>query len=196
MAKSTSPSKSKAVKASKTVAKASKPPKKADKAKKVKIFRYVCEQHVMGVAKVSVMDIALAVGNTNVRSEGFSLPMKELADDDKLISKGLTGVSLTDKGIEAIPDDLEVSNDPSKIHDRYIAFIENKVKMGKDKVRTLWDLLMDRQAHLINDLSTELGYTNPRSFANTKIISAMKETGLVESAGKGTIRFTDKVPRA
>jgi hypothetical protein len=194
MAKSTSSPKAKTAKASKPVAKASKPSKNpGNQAKKDKIFRFICEQHVIGITEVDVMDIALAVGNKNVRSEGFTSPLKELAEVDGLISKGNGKVSLTEQGIKAIPDDLEISNDPSKIHDRYIEFIETKAKIGKDKVRPLWQMLMDWQEHRIDDLAKELGYGNPRSFANTKIVAAMKEASLVE--GKGVIKFTDKVPR-
>jgi hypothetical protein len=196
MAKSTSPPKAKAAKASnKPVAKASKPSKNppGSKAKKDKIFRFICEQHVMGITEVDVMNIALAVGNKNVRSEGFTSPLKELGEVDGLITKGNGKVSLTEHGIKAIPDDLEISNDPSKIHDRYIEFIETKAKLGKDKVHPLWQILMYWPEHRINDLAKELGYGNPRSFANTKIVAAMKEASLVE--GKGVIKFTDKVPR-
>ena len=55
----------------------------------------------------------------------------------------------------------------------------------------MWELLSDRKAHSVNSIAETLGYKNPRSFGNTKIIAAMKEAGLVENVGKGAIQFTE-----
>ena len=166
--------------------------------KKDQIYRYICEQHVMGITEVDKMDAALAVGNRNPRSEGFSKAVKELGAIDGVITKGnkKDTLTLTEKGIQSMPKDLDMSSggDPSKIHDRYIEFIQGKIKLGSDKVRAVWEIFMDRQAHTINGIAAKLGYNNPRSFANTKIVQEMKKAGLVENAGKGQIRFTDKVP--
>ena len=200
MTKSSSAStnnKSKVVKASKTTAKTSKPSSKSSSStKKDQIFRYICEQHVMEITQVDKMDVALKVGNKNPRSEGFANAIKELTKTDGLITSGDTkdSITLTEKGIQAIPKDLEVSNDPSSVHDRYIDFIQQKAKMGADKVRPLWEILMDRKAHKVDDIAQKLGYKNPRSFMNTKIIQAMKDTGLLEQVERGVVRFTAKVP--
>jgi hypothetical protein len=203
MGKSTTfPSELKAVRAVKTTAKQSAKSKNSKTTnaagkgnKKNEIFRYVCEQYSMGMTEVAKMDIALAVGNKNPRSEGFSKPFNELTSKG-LFTKGSKKdtVSLTDDGIKAIPEDLEVSNDPSKIQDRYIEFVQSKVKVGADKVRPLWNILKDRKPHAAKDIAAQLGYTNPRSFGNTKIIPTMKDMGLVEAAGKGEWKFTDKAP--
>lgn len=200
MAKSSSPSspKRKAAKASnKTIAKTKLTSSNISAgSKKDQMYRYICEQHVMGITQVSKMDVALAVGNTNTRSEGFAKPLKALDKDDGLITAGTEkdSVVLTEKGIQGIPKDLQVSNDPSKTHERYIKFIESKAKFGADKVSQVWEVLMDRKPHRINDIATKLGYNNPRSFANTKIVQVMKDAGLVEDVGKGAIQFTKKVP--
>jgi len=195
--KSVAPKTPKATK-TKTAAKAAKPskvsPAQKKGSKKDEIFRYVCEQHAVGITEVAKLDVALAVGYKNPRSETFSKSVKELIEVDGLLTKGDEKdiYSLTDEGKASMPDDLEVSNDPIKVYDRYIEFIENKAKMGADKVRPLWEILMDRKPHPIADISEELGYSNPRSFSNTKIIAIMKDMGLVE--GKKEVMFTDKVP--
>jgi hypothetical protein len=201
MAKTMKSTEPKASKAPKTTAKAAKPsaskpsPAKIG-SKKDAIFRHICEQHAMGIQEVAKLDVALAVGNKNPRSDGFLKALKELTTIEGLINKGSKKdtLVLTDKGIAAMPEDLEVSNDPSKVHDRYIEFIEKKAKLGADKVRPCWEILSDRQAHSIPDIAKQLGYSNPRSFQNTKIIAAMKEMELVEPVGKGSVKFTDKVP--
>jgi AraC-like DNA-binding protein len=148
----------------------------------------------MGVTESDKSEIALAVGYKNPRSENFSKAFRELVDDGtfRKAGGGKDKVSLTARGESMIPKDLEVSNDPSKIHQRYIEFVEKKVKVGSDKVRRVWNILQDRKEHPIADLATALGYSNPRSFGNTKIIAVMREAGLVE--GKGGVMFTSKVP--
>lgn len=101
--------------------------------------------------------------------------------------------SLTQEGINKMPSDLDTTNaDPSATRDRYVEFVAKKLKCGVDKIRKLWDILSDREDHAITEIASELGYSNPRSFGNTKIVATMKEMGLVE--GKGRINFTDKVP--
>lgn len=201
MAKSSASSSSpkpKAVKATKTTAKTPKSSSSSSSkgSKKDQIFRHLCEQHVMGVTEVDKAGVAFAVGYTNPRSEGFTKALKELIKKAGTVMAGTTkeSITLTQKGIQEIPQDLEVSNDPSSMHDRYIKLIENKAKMGADKVQPLWQILMDGKPHKVNDISIALGYKNPRSFANTKIIQAMKAAGLVKEVGKGAIQFTDKVP--
>lgn len=196
--KSSAPKTPKATKTSKTAAKASKPskisPVQKKGSKKEEIFRHVCEQYAIGITEVAKSDVALAVGYKNKRSEKFSKGVAELIKVDGLLSKGgkKDTLSLTDKGKESMPHDLEVSNDPTKVHDRYIEFIESKAKSGAEKVRRLWEILMDRKPHPIAAIAKKLGYNNPRSFGNTKIISIMKEMDLVE--GTKEVMFTDKVP--
>jgi hypothetical protein len=159
------------------------------------IFRYVCEQHVVGVSEADKADVALAVGYKNPRSDGFSRALRELLDSGVLQKGGdKDKVSLTEKGRSMIPKDLEVSNDPAKVHERYIEFVEKKVKTGSDKVRLVWQILQDRKEHPVADLAARLGYGNPKSFGNTKILAVMREAGLVE--GKAGVMFTAKVPAA
>lgn len=138
------------------------------------------------------MDVALAAGFKNIRSEGFSKPVKELVSEG-LLDKGSQKdfLRLTQHGIDNMPDDLDKNPDPAAANERYIEFLEKKVKGGADKIRRLWEILSDGQAHAINEIAKKLGYSNPRSFGNTKIIASMKEMGLVE--GTGSVKFTNKV---
>lgn len=198
-ASSSKPKAAKAAKSSTKKAKSSSPKNKASGQgpKKDLLFRFFCEQHTMEIKEVSKVDASLAIGYQNPRSEGFGKALKELMDVDGLVTKGSgkDTFALTDAGIQAIPEDLQVcSKDPTEAHDRYIGFIEKKIKVGSDKVRRVWEILVDGQAHSINDISEKLGYKNTRSFGNTKIIPTMKEMELVEAAGKGAVKFTKKVP--
>lgn len=200
MAKPTKSTKPNAAKTSKSNAKAGKPTKSScvgKPSKKDEIFKYICEQHVMGIEEVAKLDVAIAIGFKNPRSEGFSKPLKELTTEG-LVTKGSKKefLSLTETGVESMPDDIDASaKDPSQVHDRYIEFLEKKAKGGVDKIRPLWEILKDFEVHSVSDIAKELGYGNPRSFGNTKIIPAMKDMGLVSDEGKGKIRFTDKVPK-
>ena len=184
--------------ASKSKAKAVKPSKsssgdgRADK--KEQIYLYLCEQYSIGIKEVNTEVLALAVGNKNPRSEGFSKPLQQLKGEDGLVTSKKGVLCLTEKGVASMPKDMEVSNDPQAIHDGFIALLEKRVKMGKEKVRPVWEILKDRQGHLIKDISEAVGYTNQRSFSNTKMVSIMTELGLVEKTGT-RIQFTDKVPK-
>lgn len=200
MAPKSAPKTPKATKASKTTPKAARPskvtPSKSYSSKKDQIFRYICKQYVMGIVEVDKMGLALAVDNKNPRSEGFHKSVHELLNEN-ILQKGQKKdtFSLTDKGIKTVPKDLEMSKDldPASIHNHFIGFIQDSVKMGADKVPQLWEILMDFEPHSIVDISKDLGYGNPRSFSNTKIISTMKDMGLID--GKKDVMFTDKVPR-
>mmetsp|Transcript_14927 Transcript_14927/g.41277 ORF Transcript_14927/g.41277 Transcript_14927/m.41277 type:complete len:206 (+) Transcript_14927:239-856(+) len=164
--------------------------------KKNAIFRYMCEQHAMQITEMDKRDIGLAVGNENTRSEGFHKPFKQLQADGLIATTTAGGkdtFGLTDEGIQKIPKDLTTTKgDPTTKRNRYIEFVEKRVKMGKDKVRPLWGILKDGKSHTVKDISNQLGYTNPRSFGNTKMITILKDMKLVEDAGKGAVQFTAK----
>lgn len=195
---SPSATKTKAVKADKTTAKASKPSSKAKTDTKQAIYLYVCEQHALGIEEVNKMDVSLAVGYKNPRSENFAHSLKALIEEDDLIAKGSgkETLVLTKEGVDNMPKDLKMtSSDPKKVHERYIEVVEKKVKIGAAKVRPCWEILSDFKVHTINDTAKALGYGNPRSFANTKIIPVMKDMGLVEDVGKDGVKFTSKLPK-
>jgi hypothetical protein len=158
------------------------------------IFRSACENHAMGIKDTTKMDLALKAGYGNPRSDTFAKAIQALVSGG-LFMKGAAKESfaLTEKGEGKIPSDIMKSapKSNSEMHEHYVAFLEKKVKLGAQNVRPLWDLLKDRKPHTINDLSKKLGYGNPRSFANTKIIPLMKEMGLAEDSGKGSIVLTD-----
>eukprot|EP00536_Pseudo-nitzschia_multiseries_P003600 jgi/Psemu1/302048/fgenesh1_kg.56_\ len=80
-----------------------------------------------------------------------------------------------------------------EVHERFLVQLEQKCSCGAEKVRSLWDILKDRKVHKVNDVAKQLGYGNPRSFGNTKIIPLMKSMGLVSNeAGKGNVQMSDK----
>lgn len=170
--------------------------------KKDQIFLYICQQHAMGMTEVNKLDVSLAVGNKNPRSEGFANALRELMNVDRTVGTADSGgkkdrLRLTERGIASIPAGMEMTTDPTRVHERYIEFVQQKVKLGADKVRSFWEILQqDRtQPRSVKDIATKLGYNNPRSFGNTKIVAVTKELGLVEDAGKGLVQFTDKVPK-
>ena len=157
---------------------------------KDKIFRAVCENHVVGFT-LDKERLALECGYKNPRSEKFAKSLKELIEVDGTVSEDLT---LTEKGLKMIPDDLDLDKDPTKIHDKYIEILLTKCNLkNESKLRILWDELMDGKPHKIEDLSKLLGYKNVRSFGNTKVIAAMKGMKIAEDAGKGWVKFTDKM---
>lgn len=194
--KSQDKSKSTKVGKSAKVAKPSSPkgPRGSPKAVEDLVFRMVCENHVMGIKDTLKLDLALKAGYVNPRSETFAKAVQAHTKEG-VFTRGAEkdSLSLTDKGVERIPKDLKpASRTNREIHDHYISFLEKKAKIGGDKIRSLWGILQDRKVHAIIDIATALGYNNPRSFSNTKIISTMKEIGVAEDSGKGRIVLTDK----
>ena len=148
----------------------------------------------MGFKEVSKIDVGLENGYTNPRTETFTKVLKSLQDDEGLIQNcgKKDHVALTAKGEKNVPSDLAFQpKSLSDLHDKYITLITKKVKGGQNKVRPLWDILMDREEHCIEQVDKRLGYGNPRSFLNTKIIQTMKEAGFAEG-GNGKVYLADK----
>jgi AraC-like DNA-binding protein len=159
---------------------------------RTKMFQFLCEQHTFGLTQVSKLELAIRVGYKNPRSATFAHTLKGLVTDG-LIGKGYTKdtLCLTPEGIAQKPAQPAPQN-LSELHNCYIQFLEKKVTLGKAKVRPAWQLLANGEAKEIQQLAKELGYNNPRSFANTKIIAAMKEINVLENAGNGMVKMTAK----
>jgi len=162
------------------------------------MYKFMCEEHSLGVTEWSKIELANAVGYTSPRSDKCGKGFKVLVVDEKLAEKGSCSKSsdtlvLTANGIHQKPVDSK-PKDINDVHTRFIKGVEKKVKMGSNKVRPLWEILMNRQVHDIKAVSEMLGYKNPRSFENTKIIATMKDMGLVTNndLGKGKIQITNK----
>jgi hypothetical protein len=158
-----------------------------------RIFRIVCENHVLGIKDTPKIELALSAGYGNPRSDGFAKAVQAHIKND-IFMKGerKDSLALTNKGVSQIPRDMAppTTKSNAELHEYYITLLLKKVKLGSDKVRPLWTILKDRKAHSVKDLATDLGYGNPKSFDNTKIVSLMKDMGLAENAGKGSVVLT------
>jgi hypothetical protein len=174
-------------------------PRMSDKPKTPKgvsdaMFKFMCNEHSFGMTEWTKMELANVVGFANPRSEKCGKGLKVLVNDEKLAVKGSKSdtLILTTKGIALKPKESKPKN-IHEVHERFIEGLKHKLKSGKDKVDQLWEILKDRQIHDIKDVAEQLGYKNPRSFLNTKIIATMKEIGLVKGdSGKGKVQMTDK----
>jgi hypothetical protein len=158
------------------------------------MFKFMCNEHSFGMTEWTKMELANVVGFANPRSEKCGKGLKVLVNDEKLAVKGSKSdtLILTTKGITLKPKESKPKN-IHEVHERFIEGLKHKLKSGKDKVDQLWEILKDRQIHDIKDVAEQLGYKNPRSFLNTKIIATMKEIGLVKGdSGKGKVQMTDK----
>ena len=158
------------------------------------MFKFMCDEHSLGMTEWTKMELANVVGYANPRSENCGKGLKVLVNDERLAVKGSKSdtLILTTKGIASKPKESE-PKDIHEIHDRFIKGLKHKLKSGKDKVDQLWDILKDREVHDIKDVSEKLGYSNPRSFLNTKIIATMKDMDLAKKdSGKGKIQMTEK----
>ncbi|CAB9508906.1 expressed unknown protein [Seminavis robusta] len=157
------------------------------------LFSFLCERHNVGIEEISKAELSNHAGYGNPRSAGFGEAIKALTSEG-LVAKGSENdtFTLTEEGISKKPEKATPKT-LSEYHDHFIGFLEKKVKGGSEKrVREVWEILADRQIHDTKDIAGKLGYKNPRSFGNTKIIPTMKEMNLVEDAGKGKVKMTDK----
>lgn len=156
------------------------------------IFRAICENHILGMKDTSKVDLAIKAEYTNPRSEGFTKALSALVDKD-LINKSKDSISLTPKGVENMPDDLSPPKTSAEIFQVLKSVIETKVKgSGAKLLPEMWDFLADGKPHTIKDVASHLGYENLRSFGNLKMVSALKELGYAENAGKGSVQLTNK----
>lgn len=156
------------------------------------LFQHMCEEHAFGVTGWSREDLASALGFGNPRTEKFAHGLKMLMEQQGLAQKGggKGMVELSSKGIAQKPNDVQPTS-LAAIHERYLGRLEQKVACGANRVRPLWKILEDRKAHTIDEIANKLGYTNKRSFMNTKVIALMETMGLVTKKDS-KVTMTDK----
>ncbi len=135
-------------------------------------------------------DLAAAIGFGNPRTEKFAHGLKILLDEGDLQAGKKGMLVLSAKGIAKIPKDVEPKT-LADIHERYIKHLEANVASGAKRVRKLWEILADCETHTIKEIASKLGFTNPRSFNNTKAIGLMEKMGLITKEGQN-VTMTDK----
>lgn len=157
------------------------------------VFDFMCGEHSFGMEQWSKTDLACALGYSNPRSDKFAKALSLLTKTQGLAEKGSAKdtLKLTAKGLAAKPGETTPAT-LEEVHERFLARLNGKAKCTAANIRTVWDVLADRKVHGVASLSSKCGYSNPRSFGNTKLIPLMKTMGLVEDAGKGKIKMTDK----
>lgn len=153
------------------------------------IFKFICEEHAFGMTEWNRADLASAIGFGNPRTEKFAHGLKILLCDGRVETRNKGIIVLSDKGIAEKPKDVQPKT-LEEVHERYIKQLEAKATSAKC-VRGLWEILSDRETHNIDEIAGELGFTNPRSFMNTKVIGLMEKMGLVTKKGKN-VTMTDK----
>ena len=158
------------------------------------VFRSICERFSMGVKEASKAEVGLENGYTNPRSDTLLKVIKALLDEDLIqnCGKKKDHYTLTTKGEKNIPSELAFQpKSLADLHEKYVTLLMKKVKGGQNKIRSLWEILLDRKEHSIAEVAERLGYRNPRSFQNTKIIQTMKEAGIAEG-GAGKVQLAPK----
>ena len=188
MARAGSSSKSKVAKGKKRTGANTRFKTKSDVAKA--IFKRICEEHAVGMTEGSRTDLAAALGSGNPRTEKFAHGLKILLDEGDLQAGNKGMLELSGKGIAKIPKDVEPKT-LAEIHEGYIKRLEATVSSGAKHVRELWEILEDRKTHTINEIASKLGFTNPRSFTNSKAIAIMGKMGLITKEGQN-VTMTDK----
>ena len=156
------------------------------------LFKYMCEEHAFGMTRWTRDDLASALGFGNSRTQKFVDGLKMLIEQQGLAQKGTKAgtAELSPKGIAKKPADIQPTT-LKAIHDRYIKRLEDTVACGSNNVLPLWKILKDRKIHTIDEIASELGYKNKRSFTNTKVITLMVDMGLV-TRESNNVTMTDK----
>lgn len=156
------------------------------------VFRFMCNEHTFGMTEWTRQDLANAVGFGNPRTEKFARGLKMLMAEEGLAVNGakkgtliLSHLGIAEKPVESRPKTL------ADIHERFLEQLEKKAACGANHVRPLWKILEDRKSHTIDAIARQLGYSNPRSFLNTKILGLMVAMGLLTKASK-SVKMTDK----
>ena len=156
------------------------------------VFRFMCEEHSFGMTEWTREELASAVGFNNCRTEkftrGLQILMKQKGLAENGSKKGTLVISprgVAQKPPESQPKTLE------DVHNRFIEQLRKKAASGPDKVPLVWEILKGRQWHDIKDIAKTLGYGNPNSFKNTKIMKLMEQMGIVKRE-KSRYQMTDK----
>jgi hypothetical protein len=165
-----------------------KTPKEVSKA----VFRFMCDEHAFGMTEWTREELANAIGFGNPRTEKFARGLKMLMTEEGLAVNGtkkgtlvLSHMGIAQKPVESRPKTL------ADVHERFLEQLEKKAASGANNVRPLWEILEDRKYHTIDTIARQLGYGNPRSFLNTKILGLMVTMGLLTKTAK-SVKMTDK----
>jgi hypothetical protein len=194
---STSKSNDKTVVKKQSFAKASsnKPIEKYEAVEK-KIIRVVAELRVV-LRKDDVPKKLLVVmsGYSHMKSKGFAKAITKLTTDGIVQrSPSETGsVQFTKRGVELISPECIVPSihSNSQVQERLLEIIYKKKGTPVDRVKKIWNCLLDGRAHSIPELLTASGYnhTNSKGFAN--MLSNLKELELTTQPGNKMLKLTD-----
>jgi len=164
---------------------------KHDKVKASIMKQLADELSVFGKEDLPKKDLVGLVGYKHENTKAFAHALKELKKEG-LVTLSSGFVCLTAKGKDQIPQDTTPpAQDNEGARDRFFKILAKKVSQMV-KLKEIWTILADGKPHKVDDIVSALGYThtNTKGFAVPK--AALKKMDLIEDAGKGSIRLTDK----
>ena len=154
-------------------------------------YAFMCTEHAFGMTEWTREELATALGYSNPKSDKIHKGIKHLLNEDGL-AEGKGKLRLSEKGLSQMPVE-EKPKSLAEVHERFITQLEQKASAGgKKKVRELWKILKDRKSHKTEDLAKQLGYSNVKSFGNTKLLTLMTKLELITKTSKSSVKMTDK----
>jgi len=137
-------------------------------------------------------ELASEVGFGSAKTEKFTKGIALLVKEKKLAESGSKKASLvlSELGISQVPPETKPKT-LEEIHNRFQEHLKKKAKSSAGKVPEIWAILADRKSHDIKDIAKELGYGNPNSLKNTKILQMMETMALVVK-DENSYKMTDK----
>jgi hypothetical protein len=164
-----------------------------------KILEELASKRAVGIEKIDLHAMALAVGYKNPRSDAVFEAMK-LLKKDGLMNKNKVECWLTDKGVEEKVTEEEVPEDPDAVLEHYWNALDSQLatnkkagKTAREKAKDLWDLLSDGKVHNEAAVFRVTGYSVWNTTGLEQIMKHMKQLELVTKDKKKSLQLTDKV---
>ena len=140
---------------------------------RARIIGSMAELRALGKPNPPRIEVALFSGYSNAQSKGFKNPLSSLKTEGIVDYPDKKSVSLTPIGLNS-PEAKAVvpPKDNGEVQARLKAFLCPKQVQ-------IFDVLADGKAHLREDVSTAVGYSNPASKGYANSVGKMSSLGIV-----------------
>lgn len=150
------------------------------------------EMYEVNIKEVDEAILLKATGYARNDSTGYRNATKKVIKEFGWVEKKKSIYTLTDLGLEYCA--VEIPDEPksnAEYHKQLLKNLEMLVSAPKNKLGAIFELLQDGESHTVSDLLEVSEYGRTDSTGYRKIMSGLKQLGLLEKKGK-TVRFSDK----
>lgn len=152
----------------------------------------------VGIVSVDEKEVLLKTKYKRTDSTGYRKAMTKLIKELCHVTRSNGHLSLTQEGVEYVKENgVTVDIKPASMEDHQEQLLEtlfDNVKAPKEKIRAMWNVLLNGKARSREELLEAGGYLRPDSTGYRDFMKWCKKLDLVEVEGSGC-KFTDTVYR-